>query len=209
MKKILSIIVLAIMFVLPLSVNAALDFSGFRCDDKVYEADGSVTKTCYIVGSATNGSSLSQFTATLSLENMSIKSIQAAEPWTDYSTGTSLSFRASSSISSENFTIATIVFTVNNAAEKCGVQLIPCFDENNNFGCGDPVVVEEVYTCKVVDGTYYGKNGNVVTEEVYNSECVNNPQTGNFVPYLVITAGIILAVSVFTITRKNNTLYKI
>lgn len=197
------------MIILPINANAALDFNGIKCDSKVYEADGSVTETCYIIGSATNGSSISQFTATLNLENLTIKNIQANTPWTDYSTGTSLSFRASSSVTGENFTIATIVFNVIDAAEHCSVQIVPCFDENNNFTCGDPVVVEEVYTCKVVDGTYYGKNGNVVTEDVYNSECVKNPQTGNFVPYIVITAGIILAFTVFTITRKNNTLYKI
>lgn len=209
MKKVIGLIVLAMMVVLPMSVNAALDFSGFKCDDKVTAADGSVTKTCYIIGKATNGSSLSKFSGTLTLQNMSIKSITASSPWTNESNGTSLSFSASTNVSSDSFTIATIVFNVDNAAEKCAVQLVPCYDENGNYGCGNTIEVTESYTCKVVNGKYYGKNGTEVTAEVYEAECVNNPQTGNFVPYVVIIAGIALAVGVFTISRKNTKLYKI
>lgn len=209
MKKVIGLIVLAMMVVIPMRVNAALDFSGFKCDDKVTASDGSVTKTCYIIGKATNGSSISKFTGTLTLQNMSIKSITASDPWTDASNGTSLAFNASTNVSSSNFTIATIVFNVDNAAEKCAVQLVPCYDENGTYGCGNTVDVTESYTCKVVNGKYYGKNGTEVTADVYEAECVNNPQTGSFVPYVVIVAGIALAVGVFTISRKNTKLYKI
>lgn len=209
MKRVIGLIVLAMMVVLPMKVNAALDFSGFTCDDKVTAADGTVTKTCYIIGKATNGSSISKFSGTLTLQNMSIKEIKASDPWTNYSSGTSLSFTSSTNVSSESFTIATIVFTVDNTAEKCAVQLIPCYTEDGTYGCGNTVEVTENYTCKVVDGKYYGKNGVEVTEAVYNSECVTNPQTGSFMPYIVIVAGIALAVGVFTISRKNTKLYKI
>lgn len=212
MKRVISLIVLAMMIVLPMSVNAALDFSGFKCDDKVTAADGSVTKTCYIIGKATGGSSISKFTATLTLQNMSIKSITASDPWTDASSGTNLVFNSSKNVSDSTFTIATIVFNVDNTAEKCAVQLIPCYTEDGSYGCGNTVEVdekEEKNTCKIVGGKYYGKNGNEVTKEVYEAECVSNPQTGNFVPYIVIVAGIALAVGVFTISRKNTKLYKI
>ncbi len=209
MKKVLSLFVLAMMVILPMKVNAALDFSGFYCDDKVEAADGTVTKTCYIVGKATNGSSINKFTGTLTLQNMSIKSITASNPWTDNSTGTNLDFTASQSVSSSSFTIATIVFTVNNKAEKCAVQLIPCYTEDGKNGCGNSVQVTEEHICKVVDGTYYGEDGSEVTAEEYAAQCVSNPQTGNFVPYIVIIAGIALAVGVFTISRKNTKLYKI
>lgn len=209
MKRVIGLIVLAMMIILPMRVHAALDFSGFRCDDKVTASDGSVTKTCYIVGKATNGSSISNFTAQLTLQNMSIKSITASSPWTNESTGTNLKFTSSTNVSSDNFTIATIVFNVDNTAEKCAVQFIPCYDENGTFGCGNTVDVTESYVCKVVNGKYYGKNGTEVTKEVYEAECMNNPQTGSFVPYVVIIAGIALAVGVFTISRKNTKLYKI
>lgn len=211
MKKFICIIVFAMMIILPMSVNAEIGIK-YNCDeDKVTQSDGTETLTCYITGMTTNGSTISQFTGTLNLVNLSIKSITASSPWTDYSVGTNLSLRASSSVSSASFTIATIVYTVtnDNPAEKCYSGLRPCYDENGTIGCGDPIEVSESYTCKIVDGTYYGKNGNVVTEAVYNSECVKNPQTGNFVPYVVIAAGIFLAVVVFNVSRKNNALYKI
>ncbi len=209
MKRVLGLIVLAMMVILPMRVHAALDFSGFYCDDKVTAADGTVTKTCYVVGKATNGSSISKFTGSLTLQNMSIKTITASNPWTDNSKGTNLEFNASQAVSSSSFTIATIVFTVDNTAEKCAVQLVPCYDENGKYGCGNSVNVTEEHVCKVVDGKYYGKDGSEVTAEEYASQCVSNPQTGSFVPYVVIIAGIALAVGVFTISRKNTKLYKI
>ena len=209
MKRVLGLIVLAMMVVLPMKVHAALDFSGFYCDDKVEAADGTVTKTCYIVGKATNGSSISKFTGTLTLQNMSIKTITASNPWTNNSTGTNLEFNSTTAVSSSSFTIATIVFTVDNKAEKCAVQLVPCYDEDGKYGCGNSVNVTEEHICKVVDGKYYGKDGSEVTADVYAEQCVSNPQTGSFVPYVVIIAGIALAVGVFTISRKNTKLYKI
>lgn len=209
MKKVMGLIVLAMMILLPVGVNAALDFSGFTCDDRVVADDGSVTKTCYIRGKATDGSSINQFTGTLTLQNMSVKSITASSPWTNNNgNSTNLSFSASTSVTNSDFTIATIVLSVNNLAEKCAVQFIPCYDDNG-FGCRNTVEVTENHVCKIVDGKYYGKNGTEVTAEVYNAECINNPQTGNFVPYIVIIAGIALAIGVFTISRKNTKLYKI
>lgn len=220
MKRVIGLIILAMMVVLPMSANAKIIFSesvpgvdgkpgskdGFYCDE-VDQA--SKTKTCYIVGRTTEGDSISKFTAQLTLQNMSIKTITANAPWTDKSNGTQLSFEASTNVSGDKFTIATIVFDVNNLAEKCALQFIPCFTENGSYGCSNTIEITEKYVCRIVDGKYYGKNGNEVTEAVYNAECVNNPQTGNSVPYVVIIAGIVLAVSVFTISRKNTKLYKI
>ena len=207
MKKVISLLVLAIMVIIPMKTNAALDFSGFKCDAAVKGSDGNTTETCYIIGKATNGSSISRFTATLTLTEMSIKSITASSPWTDYSNGTNLSFTASSSVTSDNFTIATIVFNV--LGPNCKVAFKPCYTEDGKYGCGDPVETGDKPKCKIVNGTYYGKDGSVVTSAVYNSQCVSNPQTGNFLPYVVIIAGLSLAISVYTISRKNTKLYKI
>ena len=93
MKKLLNLLVLMCLLVLPMSVKAAISFeNGFKCDKKVYETDGSATMTCYVGVNATNNSTLSRFTGTLQLENLTIKSITANSPWTDYSNGTNLSF---------------------------------------------------------------------------------------------------------------------
>lgn len=220
MKKVIGLIVLAMMVVLPMTVNADLAFNetvkgsskdGFYCVATKKDERGNATEeTCYIIGRATGGSTLSRFTGTLTLQNMTVKSITASSPWVNESTSnTNLVFTTSSPVSNAQFTIATIVLDVNVAGERCAIDLIPCYDENGNFGCGNKITVEESYTCRVVGGKYYGKNGNEVTEAVYNAECVSNPQTGSSMPYLVIVAGIVLAVGVFTISRKNTKLYKI
>ncbi len=228
MKRVIGLFVLAMMVALPMGVKADLAFNetikgqskdGFYCDvTKQDEAGNALEERCYIVGRATGGSTLSKFTGVLTLQNMSVTAINAntADGWTDAtsswdgnSTSINLAFNNANAISSAKFTIATIDLKVNVAGEKCAVQLTPCYDENGNYTCGNTVEVTETNICKIVNGKYYGKNGTEVTAEVYEAECVNNPQTGNFVPYVVIVAGIALAVGVFTISRKNTKLYKI
>ncbi len=205
MKKVIGLIVLAMMIVLPMKVNAGFGFQ-FNCDE-IDETTN--TKTCYIVGSTTGSSSLNKVNGTLTLQNMTVKSITASSPWTDYSNGTQLEFTSPTNVTGASFTIATIVFDINVKGQDCAVTFVPCYTEDGTYGCGNAIKVEEKFTCRIVDGKYYGKNGNEVTAEVYNAECVNNPQTGNSMPYLVIIAGIVLAVGVFTVSRKNTKLYKI
>lgn len=228
MKKIIGFIVLAMVVILPMHVDAGLAFNetiktengipgskdGFYCevtkrvnpnDDK----SAATEETCYIIGRATDGSSISNFTGVLTLQNMTIKSITANGPWVNQSNGTQLKFTSSTPVSDSKFTIATIVLDINVAGSYCAVQLHPCYDDNGKNECGNKIEITEKYTCRVVGGKYYGKNGNEVTEAVYNAECVNNPQTGSSMPYIVIIAGIVLAISVFTISRKNTKLYKI
>jgi hypothetical protein len=209
MKKFISFAVLAIMVILPMNVRAALSFD-IKCDAIDYTTR---TKTCTISGGATSGSSLSTFTGTLELTNLTIKNITAASPWVDGSSGTSLKFTSSTNVSDSSFTIATIVFDVSenvSAESSCSIVLKPCVDEDGTTSCSSTAIdVTPTYSCKVVNGTYYGKDGSVVTEEEYNSACVSNPQTGNFLPYVVIATGIALAAIVFTVSRKNNKLYRI
>jgi hypothetical protein len=209
MKKIISFIVLAIMVILPMGVHAAVSFD-ILCDPIDYE---SRTKTCDIMGYATDGSGLTKFTGTLELKNLSLKSFTAASPWVDASNGTSLNLSSTTSVTASSFKIATAVFDVSedvSAESSCEIVLEPCTEVDGTTSCeNNPIDVTPTYSCKVVNGTYYGKDGSVVTEEEYNSACVSNPQTGNFLPYVVIGAGIALAAIVFTVSRKNNKLYKI
>ncbi len=206
MKKILGTIALAMMVLLPITVNAAIG-GNITCDDLDQDTK---TKTCYITGSATNGDSLTEYTGTLKLVNAAIVSITPASGWTDASSGTNLKFTSSTEVSGSSFKVATIVFSyTGTAGEKCTITFTPCYTSDGEYTCGTPTSVEESYTCKVVNGTYYGKDGSVVTADVYNSECADNPQTGSFVPYAVIISGLALAVVVFTVSRRNTKLYKI
>ena len=227
MKRVIGIVAFAMMLALPMGVKADLAFQesskgskdGFYCDVTKQDANGNaVEERCYVVGRATGGSSISRFTAVLTLQNMSVVAINAntgagwtdaTQSWSASSTTINLAFNNANAVSASPFTIATIDVKVNTVGEKCAIQLTPCYDENGNYTCGNTVVVTETYVCKIVNGKYYGKNGTEVTAAVYEAECVNNPQTGNFVPYVVIIAGIALAVGVFTISRKNTKLYKI
>ncbi len=208
MKKVISLIVLAIMVILPMKVNAAysFDFKEVAEDDTTLTTEISVT----ITGSST----LSQIGGTLTMRHVTLGSVTMTDTsWTNVSTGSSLLFKAESNVGAGTYKIATVIFNKDGSAtatDPCYVNWTPCTDETGSFVCGNtPIEISETYVCRNVDGTFYGKNGTVVTEEVYNSECVSNPQTGNFLPYVVILTGIALAVVVFTVSRRNNKLYKI
>lgn len=208
MKKVIGLIVLAIMVILPMKVNAAysFEFKEIAEDDTTLTTEISVT----ITGSST----LSQIGGTLNMKHLTLGSVTMTDTnWTNISTGTSLLFKASTNMGAGTYKIATVTFNKDGSAtatDPCYVNWTPCTNETGSFVCGNtPVEIAETYVCRVVNGTYYGKNGTVVTEDVYNSECVSNPQTGNFLPYIVIVTGIALAVIVFTVSRRNNKLYKI
>ena len=65
--------------------------------------------------------------------------------------------------------------------------------------------------CQVVNGVYYDANGNEVSEEAYNEVCATseNPQTGSFLPYTLIIAGLALAGWLYYVTKKNNKIYQV
>lgn len=208
MKKVIGLIVLAIMVILPMNVHAGYSFE-FK-----ETAETDTTLTAELTVTLTGTSTLSKIGGNLTMKHVTLSKIEVADSrFTDASTGNTLLFNSSEKLTAGTYKIATVTFTKDGTAtvdDECYVAWTPCVDETGSFVCQDTVVeVEEDLTCKIVDGKYYGKNGTEVTEEVYNSECVSNPQTGNFLPYVVIIAGIALAVGVFTVSRKNNTLYKI
>lgn len=90
----------------------------------------------------------------------------------------------------------------------CVIENGTYYDKNGN------VVTEEEYkkqcskTCVVENGTYYDKNGNIVTEEEYNKQC-NPPETGSFASYAVLAAGAFIALSAITIAKKHNKFYRV
>lgn len=208
MKKVIGLIVLAIMVILPMNVHAGYSFE-FK---KTSETE--TTLTAEISVTLTGSSTLSKIGGNLVMKHVTLSQVTVADSkFTDVSTGNTLLFKSSEKLTAGTYKIATITFAKDGTAtadDECYVGWTPCIDETGSFVCQDTtIVIEEDKTCKIVDGKYYGKDGNEVTEEVYNKECVTNPQTGSFVPYVVIAAGIALAVGVFTVSRKNNTLYKI
>ncbi len=217
MKKVIGLIVLAVMVILPFNVNAAVALEQSCGEDvELAQPDGQYThsKTCKIVVNVTGNSTLNKYGITASYDTSIIKvqDVQTNNPWslttnTATSTGAAITWTPSSAISNNKSEVATVVFYINKSdpTKNCDINFTQCFDENGTFICNEP----KTPTCKIENGKYYGKNGTEVTEEVYNKECLSNPQTGNFIPYIVVITGAILAISVFTISRKNNKLYKI
>lgn len=67
------------------------------------------------------------------------------------------------------------------------------------------------YSCKEVDGKYYGKDGSVVDKKTYESVCglKENPKTGIILP--IVSLGILACIGILTrkMQLKKNNLYKI
>lgn len=223
MKKVIGLIVLAMVVILPIKANAA-EFRVYM--DCPTTSDGKLditwadsekltgAITCQVKADLTSGASLKEMKLTITPTDPKIVSVRSAKgsgTWaatvTPKTSEYEVAFTSTQAASGSVVTIGSVVIDVKKAAvtDNCDFSYTPCVGSS----CFDKVIIEEKYTCKIVNGTYYGKNGNVVTEEVYNAECVTNPQTGNFVPYALIAAGIALAIGVFTISRKNTKLYKI
>ncbi len=54
---------------------------------------------------------------------------------------------------------------------------------------------------------YYGKDGNVITKEQYEKDCI--PPTGGWASYAVLAAGAFIALSAITIAKKHNKFYQV
>ena len=221
MKKLLGLIVLAIMVVLPINVNAASVGGDIDCQEGETELATPVgnythSKTCTIKATV-SGTSINSFLARFNYDTSIIKinGVNQKGVWGQPTTasitgGVELTFKASTSVSS-NSEVATIMFYIDKSDpnKDCTIKFTPCFDENGNNKCGEEIIINETPKCKIENGTYYGKDGSVVTKETYEEQCQENKPTGSFMPYAVIASGIALAVIVYTVSRKNNKLYKI
>lgn len=80
---------------------------------------------------------------------------------------------------------------------------------SNIFPNINQIQKDENDTNKKEDNNTNNEDQTEIKNNVTSTEEIENPQTGNFVPYIVIIAGVALAVGVFTISRKNTKIYKI
>ena len=83
-----------------------------------------------------------------------------------------------------------------------------CYDSK-----GKPVTPEDYKKacgCRKEDGKFYDFDGNEVDEETYNKKCV--PGTGQFAPYITLTALLIAGYGLYNIIRyyrSNKKIYKV
>ena len=70
--------------------------------------------------------------------------------------------------------------------------------------------IEDNY-CTEVDGIYYGVDGEIVTEDEYYDDCgvVDNPTTGNILPFIGLGGLLILGSSIYISVNKYNKKYQI
>lgn len=164
----------------------------------------------YLGANVTSGT-LTEYRAivTLSNSNFTFKSFTRESGWTGTITPSEdgqtliVDLKNTTGITGKKL-VATISLDVSDAAastETCNITLSKADDEE----------AETTPKCQVVDGTYYDANGNEVSKEAYDASCTTaeNPQTGNFLPYTLIIAGVAIAGWLYFITKKNNKIYHV
>ena len=162
MRKLFLVFLMVVAVFAPISVNAAVDFTGYYCDPKQDLGDGTFYMTCHIVVTSTE--EINQVSGQLILTNVILESIKTYDDWTSNNgLSSNVEFTASSGHTG-TYTVADLLFTGDLSAEECEASFMP-----------DSAIYEEpeIHVCKIVDGTYYGEDGTVVTEEEYYEQCCN------------------------------------
>jgi len=217
MKKgnfVLSILILLCVAFYPCVANAA---SGaiFGASDKAMtnttldgntvtiENKGEDATNIYLGVNVTSGT-VKEYNATLKLQNshFTFKKSRKETGWTGTITKDStdpsiihISLKNDAGVTTGKNLVATIGLEVSAEAastETCTIGLTPAG-------------TTETPKCQIVDGKYYDDKGNEVTEAEYKTACdaPENPQTGSFLPYAVIIAGVAIAGGLYFVTKKN------
>jgi len=237
MKKIYGIIILAISLFLPVVVNAASGENFIASDYEMTTTSlGGATQTLNkdtngnaiaYLGVSVNSGTVYEFNVTLYLNNLTYLNVIEESGWVgtivNNGDGTlTARYTNATGVTAGKHRIAALTLKAVNTAEVCSMNLqnltsAPKCEIVNNvyYNKSGAVVTETEYykdchPCEIVDGKYRGPNGEELTKEQFEVACpINNPQTGNFLPYFVIIAGIALAAGVYTITRRNSKIYNV
>ena len=146
MRKILLVVLCVLTMVVPINVNAAVDFNGYYCSSKHDLGDGTFYMTCYIV--VTSDEEINQVDGSLILTNVNLESIKTYDDWTSNNgLSTEVSFTADTGHSG-TFTIAELVYTGNMSDTECEASFMP-----NGASYEEP----QNYVCMILDGIYYGE----------------------------------------------------
>lgn len=167
MKKILSILILLTVLLLPNTVNAASYRFNYSCDAKQPLNDGTFYMTCHLL--LNSDMELNHVKGSLQLKNVKLESIKTNSDWTNLNGLNSKVEFTSASTHKGSFSVADFIFTGNLSDTECEASFIAELAEKTPDKTPTPVTK----ACAIVDDVYYGKNGNVVTEEKYYEECEN------------------------------------
>lgn len=218
-KKMLGLVFALLLVMIPMGVRAA-DFAGtvFGSEDQAMskttlngatitcpKSEDGKYATCYIGIRVTSGTAKS-FSVDAELTNMTYDSYEELNGWSMKSptqSGSNIKFEFSNRTgvtAGNTVLVAGITYKVNNAAEECGIRF-------TNTSSGEEPTNP---VCTIESGKYYCKNAQECTKEQYDSECTpENPQTGSFVPYIVVLGGIGVAGAFYLIAHKKSKIYHV
>lgn len=219
-KRFFGFVLALILVCVPFTVHAA-DFSGtvFGSEDSnmskttlngatiTCPKDNNGYATCYIGIRVTSGTAKA-FSVDATLTNMTYDSYEELNGWSMKSptqSGNNIKFEFTNrtGVTSGNIVlVAAITYKVTDPAKECGIKF-------TNTSAEEPEEPSNP-VCRVEAGKYYCKDALECTKEEYESECTpENPQTGSFVPYVVVLAGLGIAGAFYFVTRKKAKIYHV
>ena len=190
MKKVCYLLsIMFLMFFQVLSVNAASLKNNSYCEEKL-DADKEAVQVCYFVFDVDGTVKYNQNSLKLTLENVTIKSIETSGNWTYKKQNDNLyTFETSSPTLTGHVEMATIVFRKVDSAQECSIKYECDWQQidrscsiyaGNYYGPDGNIISAIEYekmclktTCKDYgDGSYSDKNGNLVSKEEYEKQCL-------------------------------------
>lgn len=219
-KKFFGIVLVMMLLIAPIRVNAATN-SVFASPDEGLSSTTENNKTiecssesptntsnirvCYIAVDVGIGT-VNNFEVTATLTGLTYDDYDAMNGWSlakPTVSGNKVTFKFSNKTgvsSGYRKAVAKVYFKADPNAQKCSI------------GLGDVSFPNEPSnpTCKVEGDKYYCKNALECTKEEYEKECIpENPQTGSFLPYAIILAGLGVAGAFYFTTRKKAKIYHV
>ena len=200
----LTVLFIAMLF--PMVANAEASFD-MECSP--LEAERNSDVSCTIKIASTDGTPIDNVSATVTVPTqMTYEGVYSANTgWTDVSSGTSLKFNyhGGAAITSAS-DIATFKVKVAADATECGDVCIETLTYNDgaNVGIATPLC----QTIRLKDTTPTIPD-TTIPDTTYPSTSEENPQTGSFVPYVVISGAALLAIGAIVVATKKSKFYNI
>ncbi len=160
MKRILTMLICAMVILMPIKIEAKSYKFNYYCDAKQKLDDKTFYKVCHIA--ITTDFNINHIQGNLILKNLKLEDIRTNGDWTN-NNGLSINVDFTSKTSHKGtIEVADLVFTGNLSDTECLANFEPLVAEETN---------PEPKVCVIEGNTYYGKDGKVVTKEEYNKEC--------------------------------------
>lgn len=212
MKKaygLLAGLLIAVVFPTVVSAESSFDMT---CEPLEVARNGEANCTLKIT--STDGEPIKDLSAVITIENepqMSyggITSVNTSYGWTDVSNGKNLKFNynGTAAVLSPS-DVATFTVKVAADATECGEVCVTNLVYDGKTGLTTPV-------CQKIrlanQGTTTIPDTPIIDNPIIdNSTTEDNPQTGSFVPYVVISGAALLAIGAIVVASKKSKFYNI